>query len=71
MPPPYAFSATSGHVYKCPKCQTELQSRNRHDFAACGCPNSAFVDGGADYIRLGAKTREDFPVLVHRNPLLP
>lgn len=39
----------------CMECFQVLASFHRHDFRACGCPNSAFVDGGFDYFRYGAK----------------
>lgn len=38
----------------CLQCGKELESKHRHDFVACGCPNQLFVDGGKDYTRRGA-----------------
>lgn len=37
----------------CLKCRTLLESKTRHDFAACGCENQSFIDGGSDYLRMG------------------
>jgi len=39
---------------KCLACNTILESKSRHDFNQCDCPNGAFVDGGNDYHRGGA-----------------
>lgn len=39
---------------KCLECDTELESKFRHDFQSCKCNNRAFVDGGNDYSRIGA-----------------
>lgn len=36
---------------KCMTCNTELESKFRHDFQSCKCGNS--VDGGLDYRRVG------------------
>jgi hypothetical protein len=38
----------------CLACGKEIESKHRHDFVACGCPNQLFVDGGKDYTRRGA-----------------
>lgn len=38
----------------CLECGTLLESRFRHDFQRCPCPNEAFVDGGDSYGRYGA-----------------
>ena len=40
---------------KCLKCNTILESKSRHDFQICSCPNQAFTDGGHDYQRYGAR----------------
>lgn len=40
---------------KCMCCNTILESKSRHDFQRCDCENEAFVDGGNDYTRYGAK----------------
>ena len=40
---------------KCLNCQTILESKGRHDFIRCQCPNRTFMDGGNDYMRLGGK----------------
>ena len=39
----------------CLSCNTELESKYRHDFQCCGCENQTFVDGGYDYSRVGGK----------------
>ena len=38
----------------CLECNTEIESRHRHDYVSCPCGN-AFVDGGKDYLRRGIK----------------
>ena len=43
------------NAIKCLKCGDELESKTRHDFRGCSCDNGAFVDGGKDYQRVGAK----------------
>lgn len=40
---------------KCLDCHSVVESKSRHHFAQCPCPNGLFVDGGLDYIRSGAK----------------
>lgn len=40
---------------ECLECGTIIESKHRHDYQVCGCPNNAMVDGGTDYIRSGAK----------------
>ena len=44
-----------GGRIKCLECGQELESKYRHDFQQCGCPNESFVDGGDDYVRVGGK----------------
>jgi hypothetical protein len=39
----------------CLMCGKELESKHRHDFQRCDCPNETFVDGGNDYTRVGGK----------------
>jgi hypothetical protein len=39
----------------CLACHKTLESRSRHDFKSCGCPNRAMVDGGHAYTRYGAE----------------
>lgn len=38
---------------KCLRCGAILESKHRHDFQQCDCPNQTFTDGGLDYIRRG------------------
>ena len=40
---------------QCLECKEVLESKYRHDFKSCKCPNGAFVDGGTDYLRFGGK----------------
>ena len=42
------------NAIKCLVCNTVLESKYRHNFRSCGCPNQSFVDGGLVYIRVGA-----------------
>ena len=35
------------------QCGEILESKYRHDFQMCSCPNQTFVDGGNDYCRYG------------------
>ncbi|HDK27625.1 MAG TPA: hypothetical protein ENG48_11150 [Candidatus Atribacteria bacterium] len=50
---------------KCLKCGAVLESKHRHDFQMCNCPNHTFIDGGGQdskYIRYGAI---DFSLIEH------
>lgn len=38
----------------CLNCGDSLESRHRHDYVKCSCPNEAMVDGGHAYARYGA-----------------
>ena len=40
---------------KCLVCNTILESKHRHDFVMCPCPNQAFTDGGLSYNKVGGK----------------
>ncbi len=40
---------------KCLECNTILESKHRHDFQSCECPNALFIDGGDSYLRIGGK----------------
>ena len=40
---------------KCLMCNTILESKHRHDFVMCPCPNQTFTDGGLSYNRVGGK----------------
>ena len=40
---------------KCLVCNTILESKHRHDFVMCPCPNQTFTDGGLSYNRVGGK----------------
>ena len=45
----------SKNSVKCLVCNTILESKHRHDFVMCLCPNQAFTDGGLSYNRVGGK----------------
>ena len=36
---------------KCLLCNTILESKHRHDFVKCHCPNETACDGGLEYQR--------------------
>ena len=36
---------------KCLVCNTILESKHRHDFVVCSCPNQTVCDGGLEYQR--------------------
>lgn len=38
---------------KCLACGMILESKFRHDYRVCPCPNETMVDGGNDYLRYG------------------
>ena len=40
---------------KCLMCNTILESKHRHDFVMCPCPNETACDGGLEYQRTLAK----------------
>ena len=40
---------------KCLICNTILESKYRHNYVQCSCPNQTFTDGGLDYQRGGGK----------------
>lgn len=42
------------NAIKCLACNKTIESKDRHDYRTCGCPNQAMVDGGHDYLRRGA-----------------
>jgi hypothetical protein len=39
----------------CKQCAAILNSKHRHHFVMCGCPNETFVDGGNECFRRGGK----------------
>ena len=45
----------SKNAIKCLVCNTILESKHRHDFVKCPCPNETFADGGLSYNRVGGK----------------
>lgn len=42
---------------RCRKCSDEIESKHRHDFAACKC-GAIFVDGGRSYFRRGGNLED-------------
>lgn len=58
------------NAMKCLECDTIIQSRSRHDYVECGCPNGSMVDGGLVYARYGGhdlKKLESF-IIDHKTP---
>lgn len=43
------------NVVLCKECLDVLESKHRHDFVQCKCPNGTFVDGGTSYQRIGGR----------------
>ncbi len=39
------------NAIKCLMCNTILESKHRHDFVMCQCPNETTCDGGLEYQR--------------------
>lgn len=43
------------NVAFCAVCWKVIESKHRHDYVTCGCPNDAMLDGGQErYVRMGA-----------------
>ena len=40
---------------RCLVCNTILESKYRHNYVQCSCPNQTFTDGGLYYQRVGGK----------------
>jgi hypothetical protein len=51
-----------GARVRCQRCGSVIESKFRHDFVYCKC-KTVFVDGGKDYLRIGAPSEKDFVVL--------
>ena len=43
------------NAIKCLMCNTILESKHRHHFVTCGCPNQTSNDGGLSYNRVSGK----------------
>jgi hypothetical protein len=43
------------NIVVCLECAKILESKHRHDYKECGCPQATMVDGGTDYIKCGGK----------------
>jgi hypothetical protein len=39
------------NAIRCKRCNVILESKFRHDFQLCKCPDPVGVDGGIDYLR--------------------
>jgi len=48
---------------KCLECGKILESKFRHDFQMCDCPQQTFVDGGDSYLRCGGLDFEKIEIL--------
>ncbi len=54
---------------KCMECGQILESKYRHDFVKCDCPNETYVDGGNDYIRVGGADLDKIFILNDKESL--
>ncbi len=54
---------------KCMECGQILESKHRHDFVKCDCPNETYVDGGNDYMRVGGSDLDKILVLNDKKSL--
>jgi hypothetical protein len=41
------------NAVRCRLCDAVLESKHRHDYRTCDCPNQTMVDGGLAYQRWG------------------
>jgi len=55
---------------KCLDCGKVLESKHRHQFVRCGCPNDCSTDGGLDYVHWGARNLNRVEVLTEYKPVL-
>ena len=58
---------------KCLACGVTIESKHRHDYVLCGCPNETMVDGGLSYLRRGAVDWgqvEDLSIEEHDGPTI-
>lgn len=50
--------------FKCCVCETVIESKHRHDFVSCECPEDSdtriFVDGGLLYQRFGYGIKAEY-----------
>lgn len=53
---------------KCLQCGQILESKFRHDFKMCDCPNETFIDGGNDYLRYGGMDLSKIEHIIEPNP---
>lgn len=47
------------NAIRCNLCGDEIESRHTHECVSCSC-GACRVDGGHEYRRIGAKSRDDF-----------
>ena len=54
-----------GAKLKCKACGAVIQSAHVHDWVACDCPNGTgiWVDGGAEYCRMGCDDPTKYEIL--------
>lgn len=50
------------NILKCLLCNSIIESFHVHDFKYCAC-KEAFIDGGREYVRLGANSFDNIEVL--------
>jgi len=48
---------------QCLACMEIIESKSRHDYQTCKCPNASMVDGGLDYVRFGCQDLTKLKVL--------
>lgn len=53
---------TTGKV-QCLECGKIIESKYRHDFVSCGCPQDTCVDGGEDYLRILGKDLDKIKII--------
>ena len=56
---------------QCLVCGEILESKYRHDFQMCKCPNQTFVDGGDSYMRAGGKNLDKIKIVAENDTYLP
>lgn len=55
---------------KCLECGKILESKHRHDFQQCKCPNQTFIDGGNIYLRCGGVDLSKIEHIIEPNPAM-
>ena len=49
------YKVLTRNAVKCLVCNTVLESKHRHHYSQCSCPNETATDGGLDYVRYMGK----------------